>query len=585
MIRALLFHILLLMTCVPSLASHTNDTYAVENNKTLLHSLDSLILLDNHFINSKEKRIRQLRQQSKTAATPREQYTINQALYQEYRTYNADSAIYYAGQNLQIASKYQNPEEQAASRIDMSFAYTVNGLLTEALNIIRDIHPEELPRNLRSQYFGQMSTLYSRWRDYSSENPKSFAYYNDLQKAYQDSVFHTATPNEARYWNCRVWRYLGTPEIEPIRNVLESHKQLYQPDNRRYAILTYNLAIIYQTEKDESRYLENLILSAMADIRSVNGDAGSLQSIAEYLFNHGDINRAYTYITYCAQKAMNFHNRVRVIKISELQNRIHQAYLENNRKLQKQLKYSVLTVSLLVLVLLYTLFLIKKQLKRLRFANRQLDQANQSQQSNMQRLQEAYQQLENANRKLSELNEELAKVNTQLQDANYIKEEYIGYVFSLCSIYINQMETYNKNLNRKLKVGQVEEIKKIVNSNTMTNKAMREFYASFDSVFLRLYPTFVEDFNALLRPEEQIKVKAGELNTELRIHALIRLGITDSNKIAEFLHSSLQTIYNNRSRTCNKSRIPKEQFIQAVKELGKAHSSLPAPQGALTDTL
>ena len=124
-------------------------------------------------------------------------------------------------------------------------------------------------------------------------------------------------------------------------------------------------------------------------------------------------------------------------------------------------------------------------------------------------------------------------------------------------------------MSRKLKVGQIEDVNKLVNSNTMTNNVQKAFYTSFDAVFLNLFPTFVTDFNALLRPEEQIIVKPGELNTELRIQALIRLGITDSNKIAQLLQCSLQTIYNNRSRTCSKAKMTKDEFLQAVRTLGQ----------------
>ena len=541
----------------------------IKANDSLLNALDSLIMLDDYFVSIKEKRIEQLKRQRASTSDRKELYSINQQLYQEYRTYNADSAIVFANLNQAIALQLHDADKLAEAQIELSFAYTANGLLAEALKAVSDICPEELTRHLRSQYFGQMSTLYSRLRDYSSDNPQLFNQYNTLQKNYQDSIFHTATPDETRYWNCRVWRFLGTPQIEQVKQVLESHKKLYTPNSRKYAITTFNLAAIYREEGNEKKYLENIILSAMADIRSVNGDAGSLQSVAEYLFQYGDIDRAYTYITYCSQKAMAFHNRVRVIKLSELQSHIHSAYVEQERFLQQQLRYMLIAVTILLLILCYLLFINRNQNNKLKQANYRLDEANQTQQSNMQTLEQAYQEVELTNSQLLTLNTELAKVNAQLKEANRIKEDYIGYVFTLCSLYINKIEEFRKNMSRKLKVGQIEDVNKLVNSNTMTNNAQKAFYASFDAVFLNLFPTFVTDFNALLRPEEQIIVKPGELNTELRIQALIRLGITDSNKIAQLLQCSLQTIYNNRSRTCNKTKMTKDEFLQAVRKLGQ----------------
>lgn len=169
-----------------------------------------------------------------------------------------------------------------------------------------------------------------------------------------------------RYWNCRAWLYLGTPEIEPVKQAFEENKQTLSNDSRKYSIATYNLSAIYRSENNDSKYLENLILSAMADIRSVNGDIGSLQEIAEYLFKHGEIDRAYNYILYCSQKAMLFHNRVRIVKMSHLQNQIYKAYQEQSRTQQKRLQASLIAVSFLFLVLIGAFLFIRKQMHRLK---------------------------------------------------------------------------------------------------------------------------------------------------------------------------------------------------------------------------
>ena len=151
-----------------------------------------------------------------------------------------------------------------------------------------------------------------------------------------------------------------------------------------------------------------------------------------------------------------------------------------------------------------------------------------------------------------------------------MKEEYIGYVFSICSNYINKLDEYRKNINRKIKTNQIDEVKAMTDRPTMAQKELKEFYKNFDAIFLHVYPSFVSDFNELLLPEERIVLKEGELlNTELRIYALVRLGINDSVKIAEFLHCSPQTVYNNRLKVRNKAIVPKEQFAETVRLLGK----------------
>ena len=562
--------ILIVCLLFPAYVCADTSKHALEENRKLLHSLDSLLEQQDLFVRVKEERIKQLKMQYSRVKDVKELYAMNRMVYLEYRVYDADSALHYINKNIQLAQQTNNRTWEVVSLLEQSFVLTSSGLLTEALKAVSDIQPEELPQNLRSEYFGRLCTLYSRLRDYSSENSQLSEHYNNLQKAFRDSVYLTATPDELRYWNCRAWLYLGTPEIEPVKQAFEENKQTLSNDSRKYSIATYNLSAIYRSENNESKYLENLILSAMADIRSVNGDIGSLQEIAEYLFKHGEIDRAYNYILYCSQKAMLFHNRVRIVKMSHLQNQIYKAYQEQSRTQQKRLQASLIAVSFLFLVLIGAFLFIRKQMRRLKEANLKLDSTNQKLSVNMDALSTAHQRLEEVNMQLKDLNTQLQEVNDQLRESNYVKEEYIGYVFNICSTYISKLEEFRKNINRKLKVGQIEDVKAITDSSATASNELKEIYQNFDTIFLHLYPDFVGDCNALLLPEERIELKEGELlNTELRIHALIRLGITDSVKIADFLHCSAQTVYNNRLRTRNKSIIPKEDFINAVKKLGK----------------
>ena len=562
--------ILIVCLLFPAYVCADTSKHALEENRKLLHSLDSLLEQQDLFVRVKEERIKQLKMQYSRVKDVKELYAMNRMVYLEYRVYDADSALHYINKNIQLAQQTNNRTWEVVSLLEQSFVLTSSGLLTEALKAVSDIQPEELPQNLRSEYFGRLCTLYSRLRDYSSENSQLSEHYNNLQKAFRDSVYLTATPDELRYWNCRAWLHMGTPEIEPVKQAFEENKQTLSNDSRKYSIATYNLSAIYRSENNESKYLENLILSAMADIRSVNGDIGSLQEIAEYLFKHGEIDRAYNYILYCSQKAMLFHNRVRIVKMSHLQNQIYKAYQEQSRTQQKRLQASLIAVSFLFLVLIGAFLFIRKQMRRLKEANLKLDSTNQKLSVNMDALSTAHQRLEEVNIQLKDLNTQLQEVNDQLRESNYVKEEYIGYVFNICSTYISKLEEFRKNINRKLKVGQIEDVKAMTDSSATASNELKEFYQNFDTIFLHLYPDFVGDFNALLLPEERIELKEGELlNTELRIHALIRLGITDSVKIADFLHCSAQTVYNNRLRTRNKSIIPKEDFINAVKKLGK----------------
>ncbi|WP_418696299.1 DUF6377 domain-containing protein [Bacteroides sp.] len=543
-VSSLILWILLFLYCA---CTHKTTNNAIETNKDLFYLLDSLLAKEEVFIEIKETNIENLKKQRNRAKSATDLYAINQALYWEYRVYNADSALQYVNQNIQLAKQTNNYTWEATSLLDLCFIYTANGLLDEALKVISPIRTNNLPRELRSRHYGQMRTLSSRMQLYTSGNEKLSSYYAQQYALYSDSVLQTATPDEPRYWYNRAWKYKRTPQIEIVKQHLINEKEKLSPNSRNYSILAYNLASIYKDEGDMTKYLENLLYAGMADIRGANRDIGSLHAIAQYLYDHGDIDRAYRYISYCTDISIAYGSRVRIVHLSKLQNDIHQAYIERGQKLQKRLKIFLILVSILSSILVAAFLFIRQQVVKRT---------------------EAYKQVDEANRLQRDLNKQLQDVNLQLLDANYIKEEYIGYIFNLCSAYISKMEEFRKNINRKLKVGQLEDIQKLTNTSTIGTNELKEFYKSFDHIFLHLFPDFVAGFNDLLQPEGRIAIKNNELNTELRIHALIRLGITDSVKIAEFLHCSLQTVYNNRSRTVSKARIPKEDFIDAIKALG-----------------
>ena len=224
--------ILIVCLLFPAYVCADTSKHALEENRKLLHSLDSLLEQQDLFVRVKEERIKQLKMQYSRVKDVKELYAMNRMVYLEYRVYDADSALHYINKNIQLAQQTNNRTWEVVSLLEQSFVLTSSGLLTEALKAVSDIQPEELPQNLRSEYFGRLCTLYSRLRDYSSENSQLSEHYNNLQKAFRDSVYLTATPDELRYWNCRAWLYMGTPEIEPVKQAFEENKQTLSNDRQ-----------------------------------------------------------------------------------------------------------------------------------------------------------------------------------------------------------------------------------------------------------------------------------------------------------------------------------------------------------------
>lgn len=332
------------------------------------------------------------------------------------------------------------------------------------------------------------------------------------------------------------------------------------------------LSKLYEREGDMEHFRKYMIVSAMVDVRIANAEIASLEELAKMVFGDGDgdIDRAYRYVNYSLNKAISFPNRVRAVGITRILDSVNQAYQERNHQEQQRARKVLTLVCVLAVILVSAIAVIIVQNRRLRRQGDRLDKANKTLNVNIRELSEAQNQLNDVNNRLKKLNADLKQKNDELNEANYVKEEYIGYIFTICSNYIRKLEDLRKSIHVKAVTKKYKEIIEETENSDMTREELKDFYKSFDSVFLHIYPDFVTDFNSLLQDDKHIVPKEGELlNTELRIYALVRLGITDSIKIAEFLHCSPQTVYNNRFRVRNRALIDRKNFAEAVRTLGK----------------
>ena len=563
-IIALLF---LLMGC-----TFLNAAPYSEKIKELLVRLDSLIAQKNTFAMLKEAKIAQLHKLRKDVRTLEERYWLNKNLYDEYCVYNAYSAMNYVVDNLDIVYKQNDKYRQMEWKIKKSFLLAATGLLKEAQDELRGVSGGSLPKELLVDYYGQMLYLYSHFNQYTgSEMGTLHEHYAQLERVYKDSLNMVLTPEDPLFLWYKGQVVQGTDSMYVFKERLQKGILNSAFDTRRDAMNAYVLACFYRESDEQENYLTYLIYSAMADVRISNKDIASLEELAGGLFSLGDIDHAYVYMSYCLQNALAYRNRVRVVGISAVQDTIHQIYQERNQRQEARLRMYLVLVSVLSLISLFAFLYIYKQMKRLKQSRQQLNEANNRLNKHVEELSKMHGQVAETNVQLTSLNEQLRDTNNQLRESNYVKEEYIGYVFSICSNYISKLDEYRKNINRKLKANQLEDVKALTDTHSMAQNELKEFYHNFDAIFLHIYPDFVSDFNALLHPDEQIVLKDGELlNTELRIYALVRLGITDSVKIAEFLHYSPQTVYNNRLKTRNKAIIPREEFAAVVRSLGRA---------------
>lgn len=535
----------------------------------LLATLDSILVQTGELASQKELKIAQLKKKLSNAANFEEEFWINKMLYDESFVFNADSAMKYVDRNIQIATELKKKDWQDEWLINRSFMFAATGLLKEAGEVLEKVDSTSLSDGLKLSYYYQRSYLYSHLGQYMGDQKQvNNKYYNEFENANKHMLV-LVRPKDPLYW----WCVASCNELSPedsLFSALENVVLSSHHNTRLDAMNAYGLSNMYKRLGDKEKTMIYLIYSAMADLRVCNRDIASLQELSSLLYDAGDIDRAYAYMNYCLKAALLYPNRVRIINISTELDKIYANYQQRDIRWRNSLQNYLYVVTFFSIILVLALIGLYRQTKKLRKSRTELDSANHSLNQHVVELSQMHKQLALANQELQNLNELLRSANQKLQESNDVKEEYIGYVFSICSNYISKLDEYRKNINRKLKTGQFEEARQLTDNSSLTQNELKDFYANFDAIFLRVYPDFVADLNSLLRPEEQILLKdASELNTEVRIYALVRLGINDSVKIADFLHCSPQTVYNHRLRMRNKAIIPKDKFAEAVRLLGR----------------
>lgn len=326
-------------------------------------------------------------------------------------------------------------------------------------------------------------------------------------------------------------------------------------DSHEYGIVAYYRHLIYRSLKDEDMVKYWLLQSAICDVKCAINDQASLWILAEILSKEKDVERSYKYVNFSWNANKRFCTRIRGWQISPVLGTIDHNYQAELKKANHRLIFAIICVSLLVIALALLTFYVNKQKSYLSKARNELKKTNT--------------QLEELNNKLSSTNGMLKASNDKLNESNGVKEEYIGQFLGACSHYIDRLDQMRLNVNKMLKNKQYNELYSTTKSSEVKEQELEELYANFDKVFLNLFPNFVEDLNGLLKEECQIHLSSpNKLSAIVRVFALIRLGIDDSTKIAEFLHYAVNTIYNYRAKLRNGAINDRNEFEKKVRELG-----------------
>lgn len=532
----------------PSLWAGSSDSLLVKLNQTIEQRPS--------YMQRKEEALETLRQSLRklSAGNVEGRMNLYEALWQENRSYNTDSSLFYATALSQLAQQAGNEEQKQNALLHRATALMTIGMFKEADEIIKPLREGGVLPGQRSQFFHLGRSLFGLMADYAVTAQEKAAYAS-LTDDFRDSLL---TIYEA---GSNMYRMIYADKLTAHGKYAEALRELlpFTPtgDGRFDAGYHYTIAEAYYHMGRIEKARHYYTLAAISDMQSDTREYIALRKLAVILFQSGDIDRAYHYLTLCMADAKACNARLRILEILDTFPVVNEAYLEKKQQQQRVITGVLIAISLLVVSLIFAIFSVLKQKKALQQAQTDLAHANS--------------QLNEVNRTLVEYNEEMKRQNQLITETSYLKEAYITQYMDQCSTYLEKMESFRKRLRQLLSAGKTKEIQQALTSyNQEVETELAEFYDSFDTTFINLFPTFVEDFNALLREDEQVQLKPGQkLNTELRVFALIRLGITDSTKIAHFLRYSVTTIYNYRTRMRNRARGDRDELEKQVMEIGK----------------
>lgn len=520
---------------------------------SLLKVLDNTIDQYQIYTQKKESKLNHLKGLLSYSPSNDQLYTICGQLYDEYKAYKSDSALTYARKKLQIAERLTNSRNITDARLNLASIMGTVGMYKEGIDLLKSVDINRSP-DLKAYYFHIYRTIYGNMADYAVSYQEK-AYYEKLTASFRDSLLVTNPPKSSTHIMVQTDQLIVNKRYDDALKILLKYYPTIQEGSHDRAIIAYSISEAYHGKGDRNNEKKWLIVSSIYDLQSANKEYISLRKLSIMLYEDGDIDRAYKYIRRSLDDALFCNARLRTIEITQMLPIIDRAYQMENKARQRQLTIFLISISILALFLILTIGLLYRQMKKLAIARKELSTANE--------------QLISLNAELSNINEQLKHTNFTLSEANLIKEEYIGRYMDQCSVYIDKLDSYRRLLNKTAAAGKIDEVLRTIKSKQFIEDELSEFYTNFDTTFLQLFPGFVEEFNDLLVENGRIVLKQGEaLNTELRIFALIRLGITDSVKISHFLRYSLSTIYNYRTKLRNKASVPRDDFETQVMKIG-----------------
>lgn len=544
--RSLLYILFLLLPTTLSADSKTQQ---------LRQKLDNLLEQRDALIDNKNNDINRLKKHLTTSNNTLKRLQTYEQLFEEYYVFQFDSAMTYLNKGIKLALETQNTYYYNSNVIRKAELLSIGGLYSEAVQEIEQVDTTALDKAQRFEYYFSLFRIHTYWADFCNDKTYTPIHRSKAKNYLKKAMpFCDETDKSYEYYRGEYCVFVQNDPLSARSHYIKAIKQL-PPTSRFYAMSCFALSGSYANEGNTNKQEEFLLLSSIADVENCTMENFALQNLAMYIFEHNkdDLDYAQRYIQTALEDAHFYNNRLRIIEISSKLPVIVSSYQQTLNQRNKVQMTAIIVISLLLLFLLFAVFYIVKQTKRLSLQQQELRHNNN--------------QLSELNTQQKELNTQLHDLNALLVDTNRKRERLAKLYIDLCAKYIARLKKQQTLVKRKIKANQTSELLSQLSSERLSEEDAATFLSRFDKAFLDLYPGFIEKLNNLLVPEGRIQNKStDELTTEQRIMALIRLGVKESAEIADLLFYSPQTIYNYRSVLKGKA-INKENFEEEVMKL------------------
>ncbi len=497
------------------------------------------------------------------ASLPREDLTgklkLAEQLFHAYEVFSYDSAFVYALKARELAGGLNDNSLVAAAKTNFGYILVSAGMYKEAFDTLQTIKLEGVSQETQAFYYGLMARYYSDLADYG-RHPYYAESYLDSASRFLNLSLSLSSQGTFHYEFSKAFILLRNGDQEAayrgMRSIL-NHMRLPKHD---FAILSYNLAELYQEQGQKDSAIYYWGLAAIADIESSTKETAAMAKLAGILLEEGELRYASMCIKKANEDAIFYGAKQRKIQVADILPVIEERVITTLEQQKRRLLVFGFMVTALLLVVAVLAVVIYRQVGRLKAEKIKVMEAHLNEIAINARLSEANRQKESAN-------EELNALNKRLQEANRFKEEYLGYLFKLDIDSVERFERLKKNLLQKMESGNLSDALYLLR-NLDLEKEKSTLLQNFDELFMRLFPLFIQEFNTLFDEKSRIVPKGDQLlNNKLRIFALMRLGITENEKIAKILGFSVNTIYMYKTQVRNSSLVANEDFDQKLLEI------------------